>query len=87
MRQSLRASATAALVAGASASNSILATLCTVSNLQAALPTNGTLRGIDLIPSSVTANAIYNGTLSMGMGSTADSTAYDYCNITVSYFH
>ena len=87
MRQSLRTTAAAALVARASAANSTLATLCTVSSVQAALPANGTLNDIEIIPSSVTANAIYNGTLAAGMGSTADSTAYDYCNITVSYSH
>ncbi|KAH8896701.1 tannase and feruloyl esterase [Thozetella sp. PMI_491] len=57
--------------------------LCTVSNVQAALPANGTLLGIDLIPSSVTAAALYNAT-GGGMGST---TTLTYCNVTVSYTH
>ncbi|KAH9224859.1 Tannase/feruloyl esterase [Leptodontidium sp. 2 PMI_412] len=88
MRQYLRTTAAAALAAGVNAaSNSTLATLCTVSNIQAALPANGTLNGIDLIPSSVTANAIYNGSLSAGFGSTADTNTYNYCNVTVSYAH
>ncbi|KAK7413124.1 hypothetical protein QQX98_008010 [Neonectria punicea] len=81
MRQSSRAvAAAAALVASASAAS--LADVCTVSNVQAAIPANGTLLGIDLLPSSVTASAVYNAT--SGMGST---TTYTYCNVTVAYTH
>lgn len=70
----------AALVVTASAKS--LTDVCTVSNVQATVPSNGTLLGIDLIPSSVTAAAVYNAT--SGMGST---TAYTYCNVTVTYTH
>ncbi|CAN8098322.1 unnamed protein product [Discula destructiva] len=52
---------------------SSLAELCTVSHVQAALPVNGAVAGVDLIPSSVTAN-------------TVNSTS-TYCNVTVSYTH
>jgi len=69
-------------VLATSATAASLADLCTVSNVQAALPANGTLNGITPIPSSVTANAVYNAT--SGMGST---TAYSYCNVTARYEH
>lgn len=61
---------------------SSLADVCTVSNVQSALPSNGTLLGINLLPSTVTASALYNQ--SSGMGS---SGTYNYCNVTVSYTH
>ncbi|KAI9732530.1 MAG: hypothetical protein M1834_003865 [Cirrosporium novae-zelandiae] len=70
MRQSSRV-VVAALAATASATS--LADVCTVSNVQAALPANGTLLGIALIPSSVTANTV--------------SSTYDYCNVTATYTH
>ncbi|KAI0177283.1 Tannase/feruloyl esterase [Pestalotiopsis sp. NC0098] len=79
MRQSCRAAA-AAMAASANAAS--LADLCTVSNVQAALPANGTLLGLELLPSTVTAAAVYNA--SAGMGSTE---TYSYCNATVSYTH
>jgi tannase len=78
MRQSTRA-AVAALAATANAAS--LADVCTVSNVQAAIPSNGTLLGMDVLPSSVTASAV-NSTA--GMGST---TTYTYCNVTVTYTH
>ena len=79
MRQSSRA-AIAALAVTANAAS--LSDVCTISNVQAAIPANGTLLGIDLIPSAVTAGAVYNA--SAGMGSTA---TYTYCNVTVTYTH
>ncbi|ORY59157.1 tannase [Pseudomassariella vexata] len=78
MRQSCRA--VAALAATAKAAT--LADLCTVANVQSALPANGTLVGIDLLPSTVTASPVYNAT--GGMSSTA---TYTYCNVTVAYTH
>lgn len=74
MRQYSRAAvATAALAATANAANSsTLASMCTVANVQAALPANGTLNGIELLPAAVTAN-------------TATSSSYNYCNVTVTY--
>lgn len=86
MRQSSLA-AIAALAATANAANSTSSTLadvCTVSNVQAALPANGTLLGIDLIPSAVTASALYNVS-SGGMGTTTTTTTY--CNVTITYTH
>ncbi|RAH47408.1 tannase and feruloyl esterase [Aspergillus brunneoviolaceus CBS 621.78] len=76
MRQYSRAAAAAvALAATARATNSSsLATLCTVAHVQSALPANGTLLGIDMIPSSVTAK-------------TATSSGYEYCDVSVSYVH
>ncbi|KAH6983458.1 hypothetical protein BKA56DRAFT_482917 [Ilyonectria sp. MPI-CAGE-AT-0026] len=79
MRQSSRA---VAVALAASANAATLADVCSVSNVQAAIPSNGTLLGIDLIPSSVTASAVYNAT--SGQGST---TTYTYCNVTISYTH
>lgn len=63
--------------------------VCTISNVQSALPSNGTLLGIDLIPSAVTAGAVYNASMGMSMGgSSTDSNArYTYCNVTVTYTH
>ncbi|ETS73339.1 Tannase [Pestalotiopsis fici W106-1] len=64
-----------------------LADVCTVTNVQAALPANGTFLGIDLIPTSVTA-AVTNSTGSSGPGSASSSSAiYTYCNVTVAYTH
>ncbi|KAF7893163.1 uncharacterized protein EAF02_000701 [Botrytis sinoallii] len=79
MRQSSR-TAIAALAVTVNAAS--LSDVCTVSNVQAAIPANGTLLGIDSIPSAVTADAVYNA--SAGMGST---TTYTYCNVTVTYTH
>ncbi|KAI9929324.1 hypothetical protein ASPWEDRAFT_41445 [Aspergillus wentii DTO 134E9] len=70
----------AALAAAANAAS--LSDVCTVSNVQSALPSNGTLLGMDMIPSAVTAGAVYNA--SAGMGSTE---TYTYCNVTVTYTH
>jgi tannase len=68
-----------------------LSDVCTVSNVQAALPANGTLLGIELIPSAVTANAVYNASTSSkgaGMGGAPGSTTfYPYCNVTIAYTH
>ena len=76
----------AALAATGTATS--LADMCTVSNVQAALPSNGTIAGIELITSSVTATAVYNA--SSGSGGSLrkrDSSAYSYCNVTVQYMH
>ncbi|KAI1401698.1 hypothetical protein F4819DRAFT_316033 [Hypoxylon fuscum] len=65
--------------------------VCTTSNVQAALPANGTVLGIDMIPSAVTASVVYNATSGGGMGGTGTSSGstatYTYCNVTVSYAH
>lgn len=65
---------------------SSLASLCTVSNVQAALPADGVVQGVNMIADSVTANAVYNATSGGGMGGTSTS-PQTYCNVTVSYSH
>lgn len=81
-----RAVVAAGLTATANASS--LADVCTVSNIQAALPANGTLLGINLIPSAVTASAVYNASTGMGgMGGASSGTTYSYCNVTITYTH
>ncbi|KAL4888885.1 Tannase/feruloyl esterase [Aspergillus ambiguus] len=86
MCKSVRA-AVAAMATTATATS--LVDLCTVSNVQAALPANGTLLGINMIPSTVTASPVYNATVGGMMGSTTSSSSetYNYCNVTVSYTH
>ncbi|KAI1321005.1 Tannase/feruloyl esterase [Xylariaceae sp. FL0255] len=66
-----------------------LASLCTVANVQAALPANGTILGIELNPSSVTASPLYNVTSAAGgpSGGSTTSTPLTYCNVTLSYSH
>ncbi|OTA85788.1 hypothetical protein M434DRAFT_82510 [Hypoxylon sp. CO27-5] len=88
MRRPYGAAALAALAASSNAAS--ISDVCTVSNVQAALPSNGTLLGIDLIPSTVTASIVYNATTGGGMGggtSTSSTTTYTYCNVTVTYTH
>ncbi|CAM1507973.1 Fc.00g048210.m01.CDS01 [Cosmosporella sp. VM-42] len=80
MRQSLPALFAVVVTATNAAT---LADVCTEVNVQSALPANGTLLGIDLLPSSVTAKAVYNATTGMGGG----SESYTYCSITVTYKH
>jgi tannase len=73
MRYSTSAVVTAGLV-GKSVSGASLSDICSVTAVQSALPSNGTLSGIDLPPSTVTA-------------ANATSGSTTYCNITVSYVH
>ena len=62
--------------------------MCTVANVQAALPANGTLLGIDLLPSSVTASPLYNVSVGGGgMGGSSSSEAYTFCNVSLAYTH
>ncbi|KAJ5080801.1 Tannase [Penicillium angulare] len=70
----MRFSAGAALACAALASAKSLDDLCTVSNVKAALPSNGTLLGIDLIPAATTAGVV-------------SSSSYNYCNVSVTYTH
>ncbi len=62
-----------------------LADVCTVSNVQASLPANGTLLGISFNTNSVTANAVYNS--SSQSSANAPASVIDYCNVTLSYSH
>lgn len=79
MHRSLRIAVTA--LAATAATATTIEDLCTVSNVQAALPVNGTLLGINLIPTSVATAIVYNAT--------AEETTktFDYCNVTLDYTH
>ncbi|KAH9828746.1 Feruloyl esterase [Teratosphaeria destructans] len=67
------------------AANSSLASICSVSALQAALPPSGFLNGITIDASSVTANAVYNQSYTdEDFYPNADIT---YCNVTFQYSH
>lgn len=87
MRQSFFATS----LALATASAATLEDLCTVENVQSALPANGTLLGIDLLPDTVTATPVYNASTGGGMkkrqapSGTTSGTTYSYCNVTLSY--
>lgn len=70
----MRPSVAALLVSSTLASAKSLADVCTVSNVKSALPSNGTLLGINVIPSATTAG-------------TVSSDSYSYCNVTVTYTH
>jgi tannase len=88
MRLQSYASATALVAAyAATTSATSLADICTLSNVKSALPSNGTLLGINLIPSSSTVAAVYNATVGGGMGSSSSSETYSYCNVTLTYIH
>ncbi|KAL4862902.1 hypothetical protein BDV12DRAFT_206883 [Aspergillus spectabilis] len=80
-----------ALVAlAAAASATPLVDVCTVSHVRSILPTNGTLLGINLIPSAVTAsvyNASSTSTSSSSMGMGGSTVTTNYCNVTVTYTH
>lgn len=80
MRHSSRTAATAALIATAGAAS--LADVCTTANVKAALPVNGALNGLNLLPDTLTVAPVYNA--SAGQGSTV---TYSYCNVTVNYSH
>lgn len=78
MRNSiLAASATAAIAQAAS-----LDQVCTAAHVRSSLPENGTYL---FYPSSVTANAVYNTSVS-GQTFFPDST-FNYCNVTFAYGH
>jgi tannase len=54
-------------------------------NFEQALPADGAIAGITMDSTSVTANAVYNASVS-GEGFFPDAT-FDYCNVTVAYSH
>lgn len=63
-----------------------LAQLCTVANIQAALPANGTLNSINFLTDTVTVSPLYNITAAVGTWpSTSRRSPVTYCNVTVSY--
>ncbi|KAJ5669789.1 Tannase [Penicillium macrosclerotiorum] len=71
----------------ATASATSLADVCTLSNVKSALPSNGTLLGINLIPSASTASVVENASTGGGMSSSSSSETYSYCNVTLTYVH
>ncbi|BGO98726.1 putative Tannase [Rhodotorula toruloides ATCC 204091] len=87
------ATATSSAIA-ASATATSLADICTVDKVNAALPANGTIPGIDLLPSYTTASVVYpsnstSSSSSMGMGGPGASAAItvEYCAVTLAYTH
>ncbi|KAJ5495918.1 Tannase [Penicillium diatomitis] len=66
-----------------------LSDVCILSNVKSALPSNGTLNGINLIPSSSTAAIVYNATVGGMVGASAPTggATYNYCNVTLTYTH
>jgi tannase len=86
MRSSTLLSLTLLAVAAEVANGTTLTEICTVPNVQAALPANGTLLGIEPIPSTVTASPFYSVTAGNAQGSTTSGT-YTCCNVTVAYSH
>ena len=81
--------ASMALIAAATTRAATLAELCTISAVQDIIPANGTLSGIDLLTSSVTANVVQNATAGTDMSGTdsGSTKTYNYCNVTVQYTH
>lgn len=75
----------ASLLASGAYATSSLADVCTSSYVRQAMPSNGTIEGIIVNLSSVTANPVYNAS-SSGQEFFPDAT-FDYCNVTVSYSH
>ncbi|OAK94382.1 tannase and feruloyl esterase [Phaeosphaeriaceae sp. SRC1lsM3a] len=62
-----------------------LAETCTIAHVEASFPTNGTLLGISLDSTSVTANPVYNA--SNKAQNFFPAATYDYCNVSLSYSH
>ena len=91
MRHSSLAVVAAFITTGSTLS---LAELCTVDNVKASLPANGTIHGIEMLLSGITASPVTTASASTGdtpllarRQSAAVSTFYPYCNVTVSYTH
>ncbi|KAL2845019.1 tannase and feruloyl esterase [Aspergillus pseudoustus] len=84
----MRQSRNALVALAASASAASLSSVCTTSWVKSILPTNGTLLGIDLVPSAVTAS-VYNASSSSSSSSAGgmSTASYNYCNVTVTYTH
>ena len=75
-----------AMAASAAIANaSSVSDVCKYGYVQASLPTNGTLTGITVDPSSVTANPVYNA--STTGGTMRPDATFDYCNVTFAYSH
>lgn len=82
----LQDASTVAFAAAASATS--LADVCTVDNVKSALPSNGTILGLNVLPAQSIASVVYNATSSGGMTSTSSSSStFNYCNVTITYTH
>lgn len=92
------AGAASAVAAVTRSSSSSLSDLCTVSNVQDILPSNGTLLGIHVLADSVTASVANVSSSSGSMGgmrrrqtssssSSSSSSDTQYCNVTLQYTH
>ncbi|KAF7915711.1 uncharacterized protein EAE97_012169 [Botrytis byssoidea] len=82
----MRQSITLAAAGAATVQALSLADMCTVANVQAALPVDGSIPNITMVASSVSASPVYNATLGSGMVK-RDTTSYSYCNVTATYTH
>ncbi|KAF2002418.1 tannase-domain-containing protein [Amniculicola lignicola CBS 123094] len=70
------------------ANGASLSDVCTLANVKAALPTDGSINGINLLPDTLTVNSVVNATAGGAPSGTMGATAaLTYCNITVSYTH
>lgn len=91
MRYPARAAVAVSLTTAVNSAS--LADVCTVSNVQAALPANGTLLGINLIASAVTASTVNASSSTSstggmgGMNASGGGSSYSYCNVTITYTH
>ncbi|KAK4170464.1 Tannase/feruloyl esterase [Cladorrhinum sp. PSN259] len=63
-----------------------LSTICTVEYIQASLPAAGFVKGVNLDPSSVTVNAVYNHTVPPTY-THPGAVGRSFCNVTLSYSH
>ena len=72
-----------ACVVGAKAAT--LADICSVSSVQASLPSHDALLGLSLDSNSVTASPVYNA--SARAGDMFPAASFDYCNVSLSYSH
>jgi tannase len=86
MRTSPALTISVAAIGAAGATNGTsLDSVCTTDYVTSTLPANGTIFGITINPSSVTANAVYNAS-STGENMFPNS-VIDYCNVTFAYTH
>lgn len=74
------------LAAAAFANAASLSSMCTSDHVTDTLPADGFIPGIVLDPSSITANAIYNATITSSNDYPA-ANRLDFCNVTFAYTH
>lgn len=87
MKLSTVTGSTAALASTAQAlsSTASLFDVCTSSYVQAAMPGNDSYPGVTLLPSTATANAVYNASLTDSV--MFPDAVVSYCNVTFQYTH